>query len=109
MIPQVIGTRSSQETRMGERFLKERRIRYSFVDLDRRALSRGELEAIARFVPAEELLDRTSREFGKKGLAYMDFDILEEIIANQKLLIQPILRHDRGAVAGFDPEKWMIL
>lgn len=106
MIPQVIGTKNNQETRKAERYLKERGIKYRFVDLSERGLSKGEIEGIARFVPLSDLLDTDGKEYEKRGFEHMEFDIKEELSAEPKLIRQPILRHDRGAVVGFDPLKW---
>jgi arsenate reductase-like glutaredoxin family protein len=103
---QVIGARDSSDTRKAERWFKERRVPFAFVDLRERPLSPGELESIARAVGADALLDRESKAFQRAGLAHRIFDPLEEALKNPLLLRMPIVRRGREAVAGYDPQAW---
>jgi arsenate reductase-like glutaredoxin family protein len=103
---QVIGTRDSADTRKAERFFKERRVPFAFVDLKERPLSPGELESIARALGSEALLDRDSRAFQRAGLAQLVHDPLAEALKNPLLLRMPIVRRGREAVAGYDPQAW---
>ena len=43
---QIFGTKKSGDTRKAERFFKERGIRYQFVDLKEKGLSRGEFQSV---------------------------------------------------------------
>jgi arsenate reductase-like glutaredoxin family protein len=103
---QIIGIKKNSHTRAAERYFKERRIQYHFVDLTQRKLSHGELENIARSVPPEELIDTDSKEYHKRGLPYMEFDIMEELIINPLLLKMPVVRNGGKASAGYTPEVW---
>lgn len=103
---QIIGTKKNKDTRAAERFFKERRVPYQFVDLSERALSSGELHNITRTVNAEELIDPESKEYKKRGLAYMEYDVLEEIMENPLLLKQPIVRCGKDAGVGYAPDMW---
>lgn len=106
MTIQIIGTKKSSDTRAAERFFKERRVPYQFVDLKQRSLSAGELQNITRSVPPEDLIDPESKEYKKKGLGYMEFDIIEEIMENPLLMKQPVVRRGKDATVGYAPEKW---
>jgi arsenate reductase-like glutaredoxin family protein len=106
---QIIGTRDSADTRKAERFFKERRVPFAFVDLRERALSPGELESVARAVGRDALLDPGSRAFQRAGLAHLVHDPLEEALKDPLLLRQPIVRRGREAVAGYDPRAWEAL
>jgi arsenate reductase-like glutaredoxin family protein len=103
---QIIGTRDSADTRKAERWFKERRVPFAFVDLKERPLSPGELESIARAIGADALLDRSSRAYERAGLAHLVHDPLEEALKNPLLLRMPILRRGREAMAGYDPQAW---
>ena len=103
---QIIGTRDSADTRKAERFFKERRVPFAFVDLKERPLSPGELESVARAVGLEALLDKESRAFLRAGLAHLVYDPLEEALKNPLLLHMPIVRRGQEAVAGYDPRAW---
>jgi arsenate reductase len=106
---QIIGTRDSADARKAERFFKERRVPFAFVDLKERPLSPGELESIARAVGADALLDPESRAFQSAGLAHLVYDPLEEALKNPLLLRMPIVRRGKEAVAGCDPQAWQAL
>lgn len=97
MTPQLIGKKKSQATKKVERFFKERRIQFQFLDVDTRALSERELESIANGVGSyEALLDETSPTYKKRGMAYMEFDPREELLERPELLKVPIVRCDSG-------------
>jgi Arsenate reductase and related proteins, glutaredoxin family len=112
---QVFGTRKCPDTRKLERFLKERGIKYQFIDLAAKAddgkppIGAGEIKAIAQAVGEDKLIDRESARFKDKGLGYMDFDAVEEILAQPLLMRTPVLRDGRKAVIGLDPEGWKTL
>jgi arsenate reductase (glutaredoxin) len=109
---QLFGTRKCPETRKAERFLKERGIKYQFIDLSgegaggKGPISQGELRAIASALGADALIDAKSPRFADKGLGYMDFDPEEEILKDPLLLRTPVLRDGRKAVIGYAPELW---
>ncbi|MDX9801910.1 MAG: hypothetical protein RBT69_11315 [Spirochaetia bacterium] len=96
---QLIGRKSCRETKKAERFMKERNIDFQFVDLDKRELSAGELKSIFTAASPETLIDKDSKQFEKRGLKYMDFDPEEELLEDQKLIITPILRIKKKALA----------
>lgn len=103
---QVIGTKKSKDTQKAERFFKERGVSVQFVDLRKRPLSGGELANIARAVGEEALLDTEGREYQSRGLAYMDFHVLEELEEHPELLRVPVVRHGKRATVGYQPETW---
>jgi arsenate reductase len=103
---QIIGTGKSSDTRKAIRFFKERGIQPHLVDLHERPLSRGELENIARSLGGEELIDTESKEFERRGLAYMVYDPIEELARTPLLLKTPIVRCGREATIGLDTATW---
>jgi arsenate reductase (glutaredoxin) len=105
---QVFGTRKCPDTRKAERFLKERGIKYQFIDLEEKGISPGELRSIAAAVGGR-IIDPEGRRFQEKGLGYMDFDAEEEVLKDPLLLRTPVLRDGARAVVGFDPEGWKAL
>jgi arsenate reductase (glutaredoxin) len=103
---QVFGTRKCPVTRKAERFFKERDIAYQFVDLAEKGISPGELEAVAKVPGFESLVDRGSKHFKDKGLAYMDYDPKDEILACPLLLRTPVVRDGQAVSIGDDPAAW---
>ncbi len=103
---QIIGTKKCSDTRKAERFFSERRIKYHFRDLNEKGLAKGELENISRSIPVEELIDRNGKEFKKRNLQFMKFDIEDEILNDALLLKTPIVREGKNATVGFQPDEW---
>lgn len=99
---QIIGTKKSKETNKAIRALKERGIKYQFVDLNERELSDGEWNNIFQHYDPESLIDTNSPIYKKKGFSYMVFDAKEELIENPLLLILPIIREKKKVYKGFD-------
>jgi len=103
---QIIGTKKCKETQKAERFFKERNIPYHFRDLTVKEISKGELENINRTVPIEELIDKEGKQFNKRGLEYMKYDIETELIEDSLLLKTPIVRNSMLSTVGYKPEIW---
>ena len=106
MIIQIIGTKNCKETHKAERFFKERRIAHHFRDLTEKGISKGELENIKHVIPIEELIDRESKQFKKRGFDFMVYDIETELLEDSLLLKTPIVRNGGLATVGYKPEVW---
>ncbi len=104
---QIFGTRKCQETRKAERFFRERGIAFQRIDLEEKGISRGELASVAAAVGVDALIDADSTRFKERGLAYQDYDPVEEALADPLLLKTPIVRDGRKATMGYRPEIWM--
>jgi arsenate reductase len=97
MVPQLIGNRKSRAFRGCERFFRERGIDYQVRDPMERPLGRREIEAIAAGVGGtEELLDTEGVAYRDRGMAWMDYDLMDELLEHPELLRMPIVRGDKG-------------
>ena len=47
---QIFGTKKCNDTKKAERFFKERNIKYQFIDLKEKSMSKGELTSVANAV-----------------------------------------------------------
>ena len=106
---QIFGVSKCPDTRKAQRFFKERGIRFQFVDLQEKGLSKGELRSVSAKVPLDQLLDRTSPRFVAKGLAHASFDAnkIESLLLDDPLLFRtPIVRNGKEATVGHCPEVW---
>ncbi len=103
---QVFGTKNCKNTRKAERFFKERNKEYQFRDLGIKGLAPRELESLVRKQPLESLIDTASKEYGKRGLKYMDFDMEEELLAHPELLKTPLVRKGDQWFVGIDESGW---
>lgn len=105
MTLQIIGTQKSKDTRKAVRFFKDRAINFQFVDLTQDELSAGVLDKILKAIPEDEIIDTESKSWKKRGMAYMEFDTREELLEDPLLMKMPVIRGDKGIIAGFNEKK----
>lgn len=103
---QIIGTKKCRDTQKAERFFKERRIAYHFRDLNEKGLAKGELDSIKIVIPVDDLIDTEGNQFKKRNMAYVKFDIEEELLNDSLLLKKPVVRNGRLVTLGYKPEIW---
>lgn len=80
---QIFGTKKSADTRKAERFFKERGIKFQFVDMKEKGLSKGEFNSVVQAVGGiENLIDQNAKD--KDTLALIkyiaDEDKLDKIL-----------------------------
>jgi Spx/MgsR family transcriptional regulator len=103
---QIFGTKKCNDTKKAQRFFKERNIKFHFRDLTEKGLSPGELNNIARVIDMEELIDTESKQYQKRGMQFMVFNIEEELLEDPLLLKTPIVRNGKEVTIGYEPEIW---
>ena len=106
---QIFGTKKSADTRKAERFFKERGVKYQYVDLKEKGISRGELTSVAAAAGGiDALIDTESKE--KDLLTLLSYLVPEQktdkLLENQCVLKQPIVRNGRQAAVGYCPDVW---
>jgi len=103
---QIIGTKKCNGTKKAQRFFKERRINFHFKDLAEKGLSKGELDNICRVYDSEELIDTNSKQYKKRGLEFMVFNLEDELLTDPLLLKIPIVRNGNKVTLGVDEKIW---
>ncbi|MHB8579028.1 MAG: arsenate reductase family protein [Ignavibacteriaceae bacterium] len=103
---QIFGTKRCSDTRKAERFFKERKIPFQFRDLNEKGISKGELENILHSVSLEDLIDKDCSQFRKRNLAFMVYDITNELLSDPLLFKTPVVRNQNIATVGYRPEIW---
>ena len=103
---QIFGKSKCFETKKAERYFKERRIKYQYIDLVRYGMSRGELTSVKNAVGLSALIDELAP--GAELLTYLayDADKLDKLFEDPRLLKTPIVRNGRQATVGYAPEVW---
>jgi arsenate reductase-like glutaredoxin family protein len=104
---QIFGTKKCNDTKKAQRFFKERGIRVHFRDLTEKGLAPGELNNITRVINIEDLLDSESKQYKKRGLQFMVYNLEEELLEDPLLLKTPIVRNGKFATVGYEPGSWM--
>lgn len=106
---QIFGTKKSQDTRKAERFFKERGIRYQFVDMKEKGLSKGEFESVKKALGGlDNMIDQGCKDRDLLALItwIAEEDRAQKVLENQSVLKIPIVRNGRQATAGYQPEVW---
>lgn len=104
---QIFGTRKCQDTRKAERYFKERSIKYQFVNLAEKGLSKGELNSVKTAAGGlEQLIDTGGKEYQKRNLKYLVHNVEEELLNDPLLFKTPIVRNGAKATVGYRPEVW---
>ena len=106
---QIFGTKKSFDTKKAQRFFKERRIKFQFVDLAEKGMSKGELQSVMRAAGGlEALVDPDARDQDTVALiTYLaDSQKFDKLLENQQVLRQPVVRNGRQATVGYQPDVW---
>ena len=106
---QIFGTKKCFDTKKAERYFKERRIRYQFIDLKEKEMSRGELTSVCQAVKGiDNMLDPDCRDQDALALIryITDAQKLDKLLVNQQVLKTPVVRNGKQATIGYQPEIW---
>lgn len=106
MVVQIFGRKNCNESKKAERFFKERKIKYQFINLKEKGISKGELKVITQNYPLEDLLDKESKVYKKRNLKYMVYDIKELLEESPILFKTPIVRLKNKVTLDYQPDEW---
>ncbi|MDQ0148426.1 arsenate reductase family protein [Eubacterium multiforme] len=105
---QIFGTKKCFDTKKAERYFKERKIKYAFIDMKEKGISKGELTSVSNSVSVNELINEKSKDYKKSNLAKIRSNDmkLEILLKNQSVIKTPIVRNGKKATVGYKPEVW---
>lgn len=106
---QIFGTKKCNDTKKAERFFKERGIKYQFVDMKEKGMSKGEFTSVAQANGGpENLLDPACKDQDTLSLIkyIAEEDRLEKILENPQVIKTPIVRNGKQSTVGYQPEVW---
>ena len=106
---QIFGKSKCFDSKKAERYFKERRIKYQYIDLNRYGLSPKEFDAVLRAVGGvDNLIDWDCKDERITLMRYMEDKTAKEdkIFDNPKLMKSPIVRNGKQATVGYCPEIW---
>ncbi|MBP3803965.1 MAG: arsenate reductase family protein [Oribacterium sp.] len=106
---QIFGTKKCNDTKKAQRFFKERGIKFQFVDMNEKGLSKGEFNSVAQANGGiENMINPDAKD--KDTLALIKYiaeeDKLEKILENQQVIRTPIVRNGKLSTIGFQPDVW---
>lgn len=106
---QIFGTNKCFDTKKAMRYFKERNVKYQFIDLKEKGLSKGEYTSVKQAVGGlDKILNPNCKDQDALALIkYLsDEDKDEKVLANQQVLLTPIVRNGKQATVGYRPEVW---
>ena len=106
---QIFGKSKCFDTKKAERYFKERRIKYQFVDLLKFGLSGKEFDSVLRAVGGiDNLIDWNGKSQEITNMKYMDDKVAKEdkVFDYPELMRSPVVRNGREATVGYCPEIW---
>lgn len=106
---QIFGTKKCFDTKKAERYFKERGVKYQFIDMKEKGMSRGELNSVKQAVGGlDALIDDKCKD--KDLLALLkylsDEDREEKVLENPKVIKTPVVRNGKKATLGYCPDVW---
>ena len=106
---QIFGSTKSSDSRKAERYFKERRIKYQFIDMKKYGMSGGEFDNVLRAVGGiEKMVDWDGKDPDLNLIRYMadERDKEDKVFENQGLIKLPVVRNGKAATVGYCPEAW---
>ena len=106
---QVFGTKKCNDTKKAERFFKERNIKFQFIDMKEKGMSKGELTSVAAVNGGiSGMVDPDAKD--KDALALFKYiaeeDKLSKLLENQQIIKTPVVRNGKQSTLGYQPEVW---
>lgn len=106
---QIFGTKKCNDTKKAQRFFKERGIKFQFIDMNEKGLSKGELRSVYQAVGGiMAVVNENCKDKDALALVqYISDDEKEEkLLENQQIIKTPIVRNGKQATVGYAPEIW---
>ncbi len=103
---QIFGSKKCFDTKKAERYFKERQIKYQFINILDKGLSKDEYRSVSQAVGGmDNLINDKSKDFYLLSHSSKDHKELL-LIENPSLFKTPIVRNGRQATISYQPEIW---
>ncbi|MFZ5353106.1 MAG: arsenate reductase family protein [Bacillota bacterium] len=105
---QIFGIDKCFDTKKAQRYFKERNIKFQFIDLKIKGLSKGELESVEAAVGLANLIKKEHKDYEKLNLHKISSGTIKKeiLLNNSQLYRTPIVRNGRQATVGYMPDVW---
>ena len=102
---QIFGTKKCNDTKKAERFFKERGIKYQFIDMKEKGMSKGEFNSVAQVNGGlENMINWDGKDKDFKYIA--DEDKLEKVLENPQVIKIPVVRNGKQSTLGYQSDVW---
>ena len=105
---QIFGTKKCNDTKKAERFFKERGIKFQFIDMKEKGMSKGEFNSVAQANGGlENMINWAGKD--KDLLALIKYiaeeDKLEKVLENPQV-IASVVCNGKQSTLGYQPDIW---
>ncbi len=106
---QIFGNTKCFDTKKAQRYFKERGVKFQFIDLKEKEMSKGEFNNVKQSVGGvDSMINESCKD--KITIALLkylsDQDKEDKVFENQQVLLTPIVRKGKDATIGYKPEIW---
>ncbi len=106
---QIFGTTKCFDTKKAQRYFKERKVSFQFIDLKEKSMSKGEFNSVKQALGGyEPMINKNAKD--TEALTLLSYlaeeDREDKLFENQQLLKTPIVRNGKKATAGYEPDVW---
>ena len=106
---QIFGKAKCFDTKKAERFIKERGVKYQFIDVVKYGMSKGEYNSVKNAVGGmRQLIDEKSKAYEDNYCAYLadEAAVEEKLLEHPDMFRTPIVRNGKKATVGYCPDVW---
>lgn len=106
---QIFGTKKCNDTKKAQRYFKERGIRFQFIDMNEKGMSKGEFNSVASVNGGtENMINYEAKDRDTLDLIkyIASEDKLEKILENPQVIKTPIVRNGKQSTIGYMPDVW---
>ena len=106
---QIFGTKKCNDTKKAQRYFKERGIKFQFIDMSEKEISKGEFRSVCQAVGGiNAMINEDCKD--KDALALVKYiseeQKEEKLLVNQQVIKTTIVRNGKQATVGYAPEIW---
>lgn len=106
---QIFGNSKCFDTKKAQRYFKERNIKFQYIDLKEKPMSKGEFSSVVNGVGgADNIINPKAKDQETVNLIkyLLDSQKEEKLLENQQVLITPVVRNGKKATVGYQPDIW---
>ena len=106
---QIFGTKKCNDTKKAQRFFKERGIKFQFIDMKEKGMSKGELNSVAVVNGGVAIMinwDGKDKDLLALIKYIADEDKLDKVLENPQVIKTPVVRNGRQSTIGYWPDVW---
>ena len=103
---QIFGKSKCFDSKKAERWFKERRIKYQYIDILKYGMSRGELRSVCSAVGLDAIVNTEDQDYPLYHYLAGDDARMEKLFEIPELIRTPVVRNGKKATVGYCPDVW---